>query len=326
MNEILSFDNSSSKKKSYCGNCGNYGHTYKKCIDPIISYGIIAFKIDDFEKEDILKKLLDRLLSEKKTNILKENKNHKILATNKIDHMLFCALKDKMKFLMIRRKHTLGYIEFIRGRYKLTNVDGLVYLFRQMTPEEIKRIGSSTFDQLWTELWTNKKMDGYYESEYKKSKDKFERLKNCDDDRYLKLDFYVKNSTPEWTFAEWGFPKGRRNMQESDIECAKREFEEESGYTKNEYTLIPSIMPLNEELMGTNGIRYRHIYYVAHIKTNRVPTIDKNNKLQNVEIGDIKWINHIDTLSLIRPHHIDRKKIVTELYKYIIKITSYSIK
>ena len=28
----------------------------------------------------------------------------------------------QLKFLMIRRKHTLGYIEFLRGRYDVNNI------------------------------------------------------------------------------------------------------------------------------------------------------------------------------------------------------------
>ena len=54
----------------------------------------------------------------------------------------FCKYKNSIKFLMIRRKNTLGYIEFIRGRYNIDNIDGIIFLFRQMTPLEIKKIGS----------------------------------------------------------------------------------------------------------------------------------------------------------------------------------------
>ncbi len=33
----------SDKYKLYCGNCGKVGHTYKKCVDAIISLGIILY-------------------------------------------------------------------------------------------------------------------------------------------------------------------------------------------------------------------------------------------------------------------------------------------
>ena len=42
------------------------------------------------------------------------------------------------KFLMIRRKKTLGYIEFIRGRYDTENVESYTTLFEQMVISEIK--------------------------------------------------------------------------------------------------------------------------------------------------------------------------------------------
>ena len=29
--------------KCYCNNCGNYGHLYKNCRHPILSYGIILY-------------------------------------------------------------------------------------------------------------------------------------------------------------------------------------------------------------------------------------------------------------------------------------------
>ena len=30
--------------KMYCGNCGKNGHSYKVCLSPIISLGIILYK------------------------------------------------------------------------------------------------------------------------------------------------------------------------------------------------------------------------------------------------------------------------------------------
>ena len=35
-------------KKSYCSNCGRYGHNYSKCNEPITSLGIILYNSFNF--------------------------------------------------------------------------------------------------------------------------------------------------------------------------------------------------------------------------------------------------------------------------------------
>ena len=38
----------------------------------------------------------------------------------------------------------------------------------------------------------------------------------------------VENSFTSWEETEWEFPKGRRDFEEKDLDCALREFEEET--------------------------------------------------------------------------------------------------
>ena len=38
-----------------------------------------------------------------------------------------------------------------------------------------------------------------------------------------------------------GFPKGRRNLGESDQDCAIREFEEESGFKSKDYVILNDV-------------------------------------------------------------------------------------
>ena len=45
----------------------------------------------------------------------------------------------------------------------------------------------------------------------------------------------VKESQTNWLTPEWGFPKGRRNYQETDITCAYREFNEETGFYERRF-------------------------------------------------------------------------------------------
>ena len=292
------------RKRNYCINCGKHGHIYKHCREPITSIGIINIKIDSIdEKND---KIVNLVKANLKNNLslLKESPkgiNYKNLA---VDTQTFCLYKNNIKFLMIQRKHSLGYLEFMRGRYKIENNDGIIFLFQQMTEYEISNIGKKTFDYLWVDLWKNKNFS--HDTEYKISKEKFMKLKRKEDG--LGLDFYINEVTPNFTHTEWGFPKGRRGRdQETNLACGIREFKEETGLTSKDIDILDNDNYVVEELFGTNGIPYRHIYYLS--TSSKEPKINDNN-----EIGNVKWFTHQDSREVIRPYHTDRKKLLDEIY------------
>ncbi|AYV83571.1 MAG: NUDIX hydrolase [Hyperionvirus sp.] len=299
----------------YCTNCGKVGHEYKHCDDAIISMGVILLRFD----YDKIRELFFGLIGENGEHggmDAKDVNGIKIESISDID--VFSTLRENIKFLMIRRKHTLGYIEFIRGRYKPDNVDGIVFLFQQMTREEIDRIGRMDIGELWNDFWIDPDKRILYEKEFCKTKQKFDKLKNGDDTE-LTLDFYVKHVVPTWDQAEWGFPKGRRNKTETNVRCALREFEEETGLNGEDYILLEGIKPLVEEFIGTNGVRYKHIYYVAYANSDVMPVIDVSNMHQATEIGDIGYYTYNDVINMIRPYHVERKKIITKLYMYLLE-------
>ena len=299
-------------KNVYCTNCGKPGHEYKQCTDAIISIGIILLKFDYCKIRKFFSDLIT--CSDDKIDII----NNGIKIESSTDISLFSKLRENIKFLIIRRKHTLGYIEFIRGRYKPDNVDGIVFLFQQMTKEEIAKIGTMSITELWDDFWVDTQKKLLYEKEFQKTKQKFEKLKNGDETE-LTLDFYVKHVVPTWDQAEWGFPKGRRNKSESNKECALREFEEETGLIKDDYILLEGIKPLVEEFIGTNGVRYKHIYYVGYANSDTVPYVDVNQIHQVTEIGDIGYYTYNEVMDMIRPYHVERKRIIMKLYMYLLE-------
>lgn len=330
-----------SKSRTYCSNCGKYGHPYKGCNYPITSFGVIDILITTDDT-----KIIDGVINKLSINVDTEGLSSResltvdtkgaggIRYNGPNDIKTFCIYKDNIRFLLIRRKHTLGFMEFLRGRYNVDNVDGIAFLFKQMTKEEIDIISKSSFDEIWEGAWENCKKRSRYKNEYNDSKQKFEILKNADVNtnkvlkinkdgvHILNLKFYTTNVTPTWKNAEWGFPKGRRNYHESDIMCAIREFQEESGFSDGEYVVMDKITAIKENLIGTNGVNYRHIYYPALSVSNRIPTVSPENMSQCNEIGDIGWFTYDEALRLIRPYHTERKKILTELYMYIMNTVS----
>ena len=48
----------------------------------------------------------------------------------------------------------------------------------------------------------------------------------------------IQKSTTKWTEPEWGFPKGRREYHETDVDCSKREFQEETGISSRKINMI----------------------------------------------------------------------------------------
>lgn len=124
------------------------------------------------------------------------------------------------------------------------------------------------------------------------------------------LEFYIKHIKPKWKSPEWGFPKGRRDKRsEENMVCACREFEEETGYKKSDYSVLNKIEPIEEKLTGTNGVNYKHIYYLA------INNCDINSDLTDYdtyEIGEIKWFTYDEAMTRIRPYHIEKKEFLQE--------------
>ena len=300
------------KDTIYCINCGMNGHLYKKCSEPITSYGVILISLNI--SDDLKKRFIDSINS--CNNFIRDGDGINI-NDSIIDIGLFSYVKGCISFLMIQRKHTLGFIEFVRGRYSIDNIDDISYLFKQMTSEEIERIKNESFDTLWNNLWGKTRNKSIFKKEYINSNKKFNKLK-YHQGGFLNLDYYVDKIKPTWDYAEWGFPKGRRNYLEDDIECSIREFKEETGLLDNDFTIFNNIKPTIELFIGTNGVPYKHIYYTGIINTDKPMFVDQSNPLQYQEIGNIKFMNYEECMSIIRPYHIEKKRILSNLYMAII--------
>ena len=138
------------------------------------------------------------------------------------------------------------------------------------------------------------------------------------DDTLIKIDDVINNSTTTWQEPEWGFPKGRRDYQEKDIDCAIREFEEETGYSKTHIKIVENVIPYEEIFFGSNYKAYKHKYYLAYMKDH----IDILNKFQRSEVSKLEWKTYEECINSIRPYNIEKKimlnKIDTVLNNYLI--------
>ena len=81
------------------------------------------------------------------------------------------------QFLMIRRKDSFGYIDFLRGKYIIHNKEQLQEIFNEMSVIEKECIKMSTFETLWNLMWNDTSNLYQYKSEETSSQRKFDLLK-----------------------------------------------------------------------------------------------------------------------------------------------------
>lgn len=240
-----------------CRNCGFNGHLYKDCIHPIMSYGIICYKVED----------------------------------------------NEIKYIMIQRKDSLSFMEFIRGKYNINEKHYIIKLINCMTYTERNMIYTKTFDEIWVYAWCHNPSTVFkHTKEYIESKQKFEFLLS---NNIINI-YYITSNILE---QEWGFPKGRKKIKEQDIDCAIREFGEETGLQKNDID-IKNIEPFEEIFFGTNNILYKHLYFIAKINKEDSTLYINNNCLEQIrEIRSLKWCNYDEVLNNIKIHNIERKEL-----------------
>ena len=278
--------NSNGGNGNYCNNCGKSGHIYSNCSVPITSIGVIAFRnSSEYEK------------------IKEENKKGECECE--------CEPENKYEYLMIQRTDSFGYVEFIRGKYSLYNCQYIKNIIDEMTVYEKNNILTKPFNELWSLLW-GEYSGIQYRGEEQVSKNKFLQLKNgieMSSGVKYNLESLVSSSTTNWETAEWGFPKGRRNHQEKDLDCGFREFEEETGYDKFSLKLIHNVIPYEEIFIGSNIKSYKNKYYLSYMSRDTM----QKNEYQKSEVKNMKWLSYKECMNIIRPYNVEKKSILTSV-------------
>ena len=197
-------------------------------------------------------------------------------------------------------------MEMMRGKYELRDDAGIQTLIDQMTVAERESILTRPFPELWHDLW-NGPASRRYHAEYEQARAKFEVL------RRRNLATYCAASTTAWAEPEWGFPKGRRSSSETELACALRETWEEAGVRPADLRVLEDLRPtpLLEEFRGSNGICYRHRYWIAETNPAIEVRLDPANAEQRREVGDVRWCTMDEAMALIRPYNVEKRAVLT---------------
>lgn len=234
----------------------------------------------------------------------------------------FRKIDNNIEYLLIRRSHSLGFADFISGKYPLYNKNYLLNIINEMTNEEKEMILTKEFDDLWKSIW-GEKSSIQYRGDEKISRSKFISLKlgiTINNQEY-NLKSLVEESITNWNETEWGFPKGKRNFQEKDLHCAMREFEEETGYNSSELNIIQNLAPYEEIFTGSNYKSYKHKYYLAYMNNECSNESIENRK--NFEVSKIGWYNYEDACNIIRPYNLEKLSILEKVNKILTQYRLY---
>jgi 8-oxo-dGTP pyrophosphatase MutT (NUDIX family) len=233
----------------------------------------------------------------------------------------------KIEYLMIRRKDTLGYIDFMRGKYFVNNKRYIMNMLKQMTIHEKEDLKCGDFDYLWSKLWGDNSNHSKYKKEFIVSKEKYNILFKgvTVNGHFNTLTSMIDESNLfyRWEEPEWGFPKGRPNFQEKDFTCAIREFCEETGCEQSLLKHISNICPFEEIFTGSNYKSYKHKYYLMFIENTASFPISSYEK---VEVSKIEWKSFEDCLNSIRLYNLEKKRLITNINSCLVKYKVISSK
>jgi hypothetical protein len=125
----------------HCTNCGLSGHVFRNCLSPVTSYGVIAVRYqDDLHSSSLFSK------------------------TSHVDNG-----NQSIQFLLIKRKDSLAFVEFIRGKYSHQDEVYIVKLLEGMTQHEQELIRTKTFPELWFEVWGESSTIRSHKTDYESS-------------------------------------------------------------------------------------------------------------------------------------------------------------
>ena len=101
--------------------------------------------------------------------------------------ILFRSSTSGVQFLMIRRKDSFGFIDFIRGKYSPYNIYQIQNIINEMSVSEKQRLIDEPFSQLWNNMWGDTSNTQYKNEEQISSK-KMELILNM----FFLSNFFIK--------------------------------------------------------------------------------------------------------------------------------------
>ena len=337
---------------SCCNNCGKRGHSFYQCKMPIISNGIIAYRkhtetkaieylmicrkdslgLMDFirgkysvNNKYYIMNMISQMTTEERMMLLNDSFEDiwKCVWDCPIANVLIAPVPDRCT----SDRCTSNTTTSDRCTSNTTTSDRCT---SNTTTSDRCTSDRCTSDRCTSDRCTSDRCtsdrctsdrctsDQRYKSEEYISREKFNQLRkgiylNDHSQSHFSLASMIAECNQSWEEPEWGFPKGRRNYNENDIDCALREFYEETGFqNKKMSAVVMNLAPYEEIFMGSNYKSYKHRYFLMYIDYE----LSLNEKMANIdktEVSKVEWKSFNECLSIIRPYNLEKKRILSNI-------------
>ena len=206
--------------------------------------------------------------------------------------ILFTKLYGKKHYLICDRGSSLEYSDIFNPRCP---TDKVISYVRMCTPDERSKLKKyiNHFDVLYNDSFSSFRT-------YRSIKDRFFKIKSL-------IIKGLELPPTEPILSLYGFPKGRRKPNEAGIDAALREFEEEVKISPDMIRVLGK-PPLEEIFIGTDGKKYKNIYYrcdtevmIIPRKTRTNSTISGREWTVSNEIHDVLWATKEECKELLNP-------------------------
>ena len=221
-------------------------------------------------------------------------------------------IHDDGRILMVCRKDTIGFMEFMKGNYSLENGNSninehphIVDLFSMMTQEELEILMQENYDLAYKKLYGKSPKESHTHNQRERI------LFETNKDIWLEICKNVyKNGKGGWKEPEWGFPKGKKNKTETKIGCALRELYEETGITNEMITIDNTSKFVEKRCEGNKEFIYE--YFIGRLCNGfNIETVTK----QTNEISDVSLLSINECVKKIRHYYKNRIRILESLKK-----------
>jgi 8-oxo-dGTP pyrophosphatase MutT (NUDIX family) len=246
---------------------------------------------------------------------------------------------SKARLLLGQRRDSISYWEFVKNNVPKGSASMFKMHVRLMSDQERQRCIAhhlaNDFDTLWDDLWVFEE-NGSWTTQREKCRVAFHAnmeqfMDTFEECQRHRVDVsWTAGSESSWSLSPssssessctslldpecddvqhetmWHFPKGRLESHESQLQCALREFEEETGISKHQVRVLDRHKTMHELYVGTNGKLYRTVYYLSEA-TTLLPTPPMKRSLRSKlrpfylsdELNSLRWCSFDEAQYLV---------------------------